>query len=502
MNRGVTLVVMGSVRRVTPTAAVVTIAALISLCVPALAGAQSPPEVANPALPEGTVTKTYRFPLTVKPGQNLNLYNFLNTPDGTTRPDENGWIVGFRPNLRRMDGSTPPVDEIHLHHAVWVVGGRPTFAAGEEKTSILPPTGYGYRYTTDQRWILNHMIHNLTASPEKVWIEYSIDFLPDTAPAAASMKAVQTEWVDVMGTTAYPVFDVRKGEGTAGKLTYPRDTSAALAGRNRRLIDHDGTLVGTAGHLHPGGLYTELFLTRGDRTVKLFRSNAYYYGRAKFTSWNVSMGVPTDNWRIAVKKGDVLSVQGTYDTTKAAWLESMAISPTMMTTQPDGGIDPFTETPDQTEVLTHGELKENRDRGGLPNPGLADPRKLKDGPKLRTVDIKDFLYQQGDLSLPGKKGRPPVVGAGKQLKFVNEDPVREIFHTVTPCKAPCNRSSGISYPLADAKQVDSGELGFGPVGVTAAANRADWSMPVGTKKGTYTYFCRVHPFMRGAFRVK
>ncbi|MBU6337756.1 MAG: hypothetical protein KGR19_08095 [Acidobacteria bacterium] len=491
---------MGSMRRVFPTAAMAACLAL--LAVPAASLAQDPPAVANPALPEGTVTKTYRFPLTVKPGQNLNLYNFLNTPDGTTRPGENGWIVGFRPNLRRMDGSTPPVDEIHLHHAVWVIGGRPTFAAGEEKTSILPPTGYGYRYTTDQRWILNHMIHNLTASPEKVWIEYSVDFLPDTAPAAASMKAVQTEWVDVMGTTAYPVFDVRKGEGTAGKLTYPRDTSAALAGRNRRLIDHDGTLVGTAGHLHPGGLYTELFLTRGDRTVKLFRSNAYYYGRAKFTSWNVSMGVPTEKWRIAVRKGDVLSVQGTYDTTKAAWLESMAISPTMMTTQPDGGIDPFTETPDQTEVLTHGELKENRDRGGLANPGLADPRKLKDGPKLRTVDIKDFLYQQGDLSLPGRKGRPPVVGAGKQLKFVNEDPVREIFHTVTPCKAPCNRSSGISYPLADAKQVDSGELGFGPVGVTAAANRADWSMPVGTKKGTYTYFCRVHPFMRGAFRVK
>lgn len=493
---------MTYVSRVTSSAAALGLAAFLSLVVAVAAGAQSPPEVVKPALPEGTVTKTFRFAVNVKPGQNLNLYNYLNTSNAEHRPSENGWIVGFRPNLRRMDGSTPPVDEIHLHHAVWVINGRPTFAAGEEKTSVLTPTGYGFRYTTDQNWLLNHMIHNLTASPEKVWVEFQLDFLPDSAPAAANMKEVQTEWVDAMGGTAYPVFDVRKGEGTAGKLTYPQDTSASLAGRNRRLITHDGTLVGTAGHLHPGGLYTELFLTRGGKTVKLFRSNAYYYGRAKFTSWNVSMGVPTDKWRVAVKKGDILSVQGTYDTTKAAWLESMAISPAMLTTQPDGGVDPFETTPDQTEVLTHGELKENRDNGGLPNPGLADPRKLKDGPKLRTVDIKDFLYQQGDLSLPGRKGRPPVIGAGKELKFVNQDPTREIFHTVTPCKAPCNRSSGISYPLADAKQVDSGELGFGPVGITAAANRADWSLPVGTKKGTYTYFCRVHPFMRGAYRVR
>jgi len=49
---------------------------------------------------------------------------------------------------------------------------------------------------------------------------------------------------------------------------------------------------------------------------------------------------------------------------------------------------------------------------------------------------------------------------------------------------------------------DSGELGFGPQGFTAAANRATWDTPKRLKPGTYTYFCRVHPFMRGAFKVK
>ena len=35
-----------------------------------------------------------------------------------------------------------------------------------------------------------------------------------------------------------------------------------------------------------------------------------------------------------------------------------------------------------------------------------------------------------------------------------------------------------------------------------AANRLDWSTPDNLGPGTYTYFCRVHPYMRGAFRVK
>ncbi|MCW3014350.1 MAG: hypothetical protein JWO02_1442, partial [Solirubrobacterales bacterium] len=48
---------------------------------------------------------------------------------------------------------------------------------------------------------------------------------------------------------------------------------------------------------------------------------------------------------------------------------------------------------------------------------------------------------------------------------------------------------------------DSGELGFGPRGLTPASNTDRWSTPKNLPTGTYTYFCRVHPFMRGGFRV-
>jgi hypothetical protein len=53
---------------------------------------------------------------------------------------------------------------------------------------------------------------------------------------------------------------------------------------------------------------------------------------------------------------------------------------------------------------------------------------------------------------------------------------------------------------------DSGELGYngnhGAVGNAPAAGRATWQTPKDLPVGTYTYFCRIHPFMRGAFRVE
>ena len=47
----------------------------------------------------------------------------------------------------------------------------------------------------------------------------------------------------------------------------------------------------------------------------------------------------------------------------------------------------------------------------------------------------------------------------------------------------------------------------GPTGVTKAIatgciGTTTWKTPKTLGPGTYTYFCRIHPFMRGSFRVK
>ena len=118
------------------------------------------------------------------------------------------------------------------------------------------------------------------------------------------------------------------------------------------------------------------------------------------------------------------------------------------------------------------------------------------------MPIGGFLYRYGDLHAFGAARNPPTIRAGQRLTYVNQDASASVFHTITACRAPCSRTTGISFPLADGTPLfDSGQLGFGPRGFTAAANRDTWSTPVRLRPGTYTFYCRVHPFMRGSFRV-
>lgn len=498
--------------------------------------------VREAAMPPGAQELNYRFgPMTIRPGQNL-----IGVDLQVGRPNVNGWIVGFRPGLvNASDGKSPPVTQVHLHHAVWLVALKPTFAAGEEKTYIHAPDGYGWRYTTRQFLVLNHMIHDLSASSRKVYITYKLWFIPDSAPEAAQVREISTLWMDVQRGKAYPVFDAPRGSGSGGTLTYPDQVPRAYAGgpvRNRWVADRDATLVTTAGHLHPGGLWTDLLITRGGVTRRLFRSRANYFEPAGAVSWDVSMSASGPQWKVAIKKGDVLSTTATYDTTRASWLEVMGIMIVGITSRPDGGVDPFAADVDQTDYLTHDRLPENVDQGvRKPNPGLANPLRLRRGPLVDRVTIRNFAFDQGDLSSRGARALPPTVPQGGALEFVNRDsPLTIRFHTITACRAPCNLTGGIGYPLADGRTIfDSGELGYGPTlssqlystgtgdtaPITAATPRpapaercrdvpglvrvvsngcvgsSRWRTPRNLKPALYTYFCRIHPFMRGAFRV-
>jgi plastocyanin len=269
------------------------------------------------------------------------------------------------------------------------------------------------------------------------------------------------------------------------------------------------TLLNTAGHLHPGGLYTDLKVTRGGRTRRLFRSQAKYFEPAGAVSWDVSMTHTKRDWRVALKKGDRLNVSATYDTRRASWYESMGI---MVVFYAEGtsreAKDPFASKVDWRGLLTHGHLPENRVHGGKPRRWLADPRDLPSGPFSANLNIRGFSWERGNTGVRGRRARPPRVRAGESLTFTNLDATTttsaqaSAYHTITACKPPCTASTGIAYPLANARvQFDSGELGFGPPGATPAANRNTWRTPRNLKPGTYTYFCRIHPFMRGAFRV-
>ncbi|MBA3717827.1 MAG: hypothetical protein H0W87_06340 [Actinobacteria bacterium] len=451
----------------------------------------------------------YQFgPIKVAAGQNT-----IEVQINNNKPQVPGFITRFAPNLVfAKSGKVPGVDVVHLHHGVWLIKGVPTFAAGEEKTAFTVPTGYGLHHDPKDLWLMNYMIHDLTASPTDVYLTYDIDFLPDSEAAAAGITRVRPLWMDVAGIRAYPVFDVLRGGGSGGRYTFPDqaqgDERKAIGPAHTYTAASDMTIVSAAGHLHPGGLWTDLTSTRDGQEKLLFRSEAKYWEPAGAVSWDVSMTGTKPEWRVAVRKGDRLDLSATYDSGRASWYESMGIDVLFVA---DGirpeAVDPFSGSIDTLGLVTHGHLAENDNHGGTGSVG-PDARKLLAGPPVSKVDILHYIYARGNLGAAGRKGRPPAVKAGKSLLFTNLDSTATIdwraaaYHTITACKAPCNKKTGIAYPLADAKiSFDSGELGYGPAGFTPAANRNTWQTPKTLPAGTYTYFCRIHPFMRGSFRV-
>jgi plastocyanin len=464
--------------------------------------------VAVQSLAGGAKRITYRIgPFDIIPGQNSIGYAPI-----LQRPQDDGYITRIRPDLTYLDGSVPRVDVIHLHHGVWIntsassnspFGVELFFAAGEEKTILQLPKGYGYPLKRTDHLVLNHMIHNLTPVPTKVYMVYQVDFAPKGSRAARGIRPVHPIWMDVEKGQQYPVFNVKKGSGRKGRFTYPDDAKNPYGGgpkRNQWVVDRPGVLVATAGHLHPGGLYTDLKVRRRGKTVPLFRSRAKYFEPAGAVSWDVAMTGTRPDWKVKVRRGDVLSVSATYDTRRASWWESMGIMVTYMADSGPGK-DPFKTKVNKPGRVTHGHLAENNNHGGGAGT-LPDARTLPDGvDNPGFVDLVNFRYQLGDLSLSDPDRNPPVIHAGQTLTFRDAgDDARGAYHSITSCKAPCNRATGIAYPIADGDvQFESGTLGSA---VPPATGAVQWTTPSNLSPGTYTYFCRIHPFMRGAFRVK
>jgi hypothetical protein len=504
-------------------------------------------------------------PIPIKPGQN----DVLVEPITIEKPLQDGYIVRFKPDLVRVDGTVPPIEQIHLHHGTWLsvpsYGNSAFAAAGEEKTLFPWPKGYGMPIKATDQWLLLYMIHSAVAQPQTVYITYEIDFIPQPKAEALDLKPAYPLWLDVR-PSGYPVFNVQRDFGGAdGTCTWPKEQCAAFDPYGKEIVGqgqpgsgtgtdyslnnaqfggqdfNGGTLIGIGGHLHPGGLTNDIDLVRGGDARRVYTGEAVYWDREDATkpggppnSWDFSMevaGLPW--WGVHVKPGDVMRSNATYDTTIQSTYEDMGIAvglfvPNDAQGNPQApGVDPFTAPADTSQncesggllaptpslcdkgKVTHGHLHENDNFGG---PQGSDLTSKRTGFDTGRVGIADFLYAPGDLSMIEMTG-VPTVKLGTNLRFTNMDAFIDVYHTVTSCAFPCTGPTGTAFPLANGRtkngqqmDFDSSELGYGPPEIGPAKNTIDWDLEVSENQGfspgdMVTYYCRIHPGMRGAFEV-
>ena len=110
----------------------------------------------------------------------------------------------------------------------------------------------------------------------------------------------------------------------------------------------------------------------------------------------------------------------------------------------------------------------------------------------------------GNLGFSGAPAGPPVIERGDTIEFINEDfAAGGVRHSITSCRAPCNGEYVVNYPFHDGV-FDSGPLGYGyEDAYVTTRDEPRWSFDTSElKPGYYSYYCRLHAWMRGGFYIK
>lgn len=284
-------------------------------------------------------------------------------------------------------------------------------------------------------------------------------------------------------------------------------------------------------------------------------------GGAPPNSWDLSMtgqlggsagtGRAKDAWKILLQPGDQLILNGVYDTEIGSAYDQMAIAMSWISPGYDAdAIDPFADDvifdagwtegptlaarppglpaaidvgctpgtipagePDEGKTVlclrgnvTHGSMPSRQNHADCSMTNSCrpiDPTVDAGIPLADTkVTMQGFHYGQFDLGYASAVGITEVP-AGTKLTFYNPDTAGMIWHTITSCAAPCTGSTSASYPYPAGGDTpvdfDSTILCVGLGCSTAGTTKWDFTVP--QTEGVYTFFCRIHPFMRGVFEV-
>ena len=191
-------------------------------------------------------------------------------------------------------------------------------------------------------------------------------------------------WMDVQNGSIYPVFDALRGTGDGVTYTYPDQATDPYDGgpaTEQWTVDRDGVLVATAGHLHPGGLHTDLYVDAATARRRTCSSReAKYYEPAGAVSWDVAMTATQPGLARAVQEG-----RRAVDDCHLRLRARLVVRVDGHHGRVDGrrpAAPATTRSPPRSTgpgMLTHGHLAENDHHGGQPDTTYHDLTKLAVG---------------------------------------------------------------------------------------------------------------------------
>ena len=453
--------------------------------------------------------------------------------------------------------SDDPSDEYYTANLAWI------FGTGEERTqgslnerSAAEPGGprYGLWIPEGQPQALIYMLHNKDAVTRTVYVTLDVRFVYGTAEAieaAEDCPLLQEDEVCSAGDRFHALrgrlwgstFDVPRQATGDGEYVHPVDIPVSHASRQTNddlgryfVAPYDGTAIASAGHLHPNGVMVVVanLGPEGSGCDADLDSDGYpgvslYYSRKMheepgepLESEEYQMGATQMGWRAPIREGDRIAQFGVYKNDEFASYEAMSyVGIYVDREQPpapygDGGctaeslaaytVDGSTLDPRET-VLNH-QWKQGHSHpfcgfGEYPACDRPVPP-LQPGMETDTIHIADFLYLPGDQSLSGQLGAPARVAQGTPLTFINDDVGIVVRHTVTSCAWPCNGPYTANYPQPDG-DYDSGKLGnldYIDGGITGDDTSPVYTLDTSEMDpGLYSYYCRIHPWMRGWMEV-
>ena len=440
----------------------------------------------------------------------------------------------------------------------WVFGsGDEETIADSQPRTAADPSGpvYGGKTGPGEVEPMIYMIHNKTAQPLSVYILLKITFQHGTE--AELEKLTGRQYRDLLGLIFGRTYQVPRDPGGDGVHSSSTDDPA---GPIEWTATKDGTIIGAGGHLHPGGLGITLenFGTKerpcpragrnGTGGTVLYNGQALWRGGARFSE-EFQMTVTQPAWRAPIRKGDRIRLTGLYENRDYAWYDVMAHAGMFFDPEqpPRDGCAAYligdaakpvrawkrkrTCRTVRVRARRGGKLRKRRrcatrrvrtlrrpdPAAGVPNRDWHGPPEAicgeeygappcdrpepdrGEGVRTDTVTIANFQYLPGDRALGGAQGAPAIVAKGRRLRFVNADQPLGIRHTVTTCAWPCNGPYVANYPFPDGAW-ESGTLGYDPIDGGSPSPVAE--TPPTLAVGKYAYFCRIHPWMRGAFEVR